>query len=197
MLGRCCGTDSAGREEGQALSKTHHSMVNDTLLSFCHTILPFPPSFNPSQIKRGVIHSSQLPGGQENATTPSRVRLTACVWVYVVPLNCCPGTDFSTKSSPLLCFLSRSLFVWCQSRGLCWAQVVFLSPVADLLPLRYCGVRAEKCLSVPVTKICQTFFLHLLRCLLIVTHWLYKVQDCRWRHLKRSPRMCDFVCNWI
>lgn len=40
----------------------------------------------------------------------------------------------------------------------------FLSPVADLLPrFCYCGVRAEKCLSVPVTKICQKLFLRLFK----------------------------------
>lgn len=106
------------REEEPALSKTHHSLVNDTLLSFSHTILPFPPSFNPSQIKHGVIHSSQPPGGQESTTTPSRVHLTARLCVYF-PLNCCPGAYFSTTSSPQLCFSSRCLFVWCQSRGIC------------------------------------------------------------------------------
>lgn len=115
-----------GREEGPALSKPHHSLVNDTLLSFSHTILPFPPSFNPSQIKHGVIHSSQPPGGQESTTTPSRVHLTARLCVHF-PLNCCPGAYFSTTSSPQLCVLSCCLFVWCQSRGVC-AREVFFEP---------------------------------------------------------------------
>lgn len=175
------------REEGQALSKTHHSLVNDTLLSFSHTILPLLLTLHKSNVGSSTVHNPQV----VRKTLPRpRGSVWRHVWVCVVPL-----TVVEVLISPQL---HRRCSVFCLVACLSGVSLVacvctrcFLSLVADLLPLCcYCGIRAEKCLSVPVTKICKMFFLRLLRCLLIVTHWLYKVQNCRWRHLKSSPHVC-------
>lgn len=123
MLGHCCGTDRGRRGQHCLKPITHWLMILSSHLAtpFSHSLLLL--TLHKSNVGSSTVHDPQVV--RKSATTPSRVRLTVVCLCVCFPLNCCPGADFSTTSSPLLCFLSRRLFVWCQSHGVCAREVFF------------------------------------------------------------------------
>ncbi len=160
MLGNCCGIDSAGWEDGGRRGKhclkpiTHWLMILSSHLAtpFSHSL----PLLTLSQIKRGVIHSSLLPGGQENATMPSRVRLTASEYMlFPKLLSRCRFLHNFIAAALFFCLACLS----CVRLAPCVRMRCFFESVADLLLLLcYCGVRVENVsVSVPVTKMSDVF----------------------------------------